>query len=222
VKQLRNLYPGDEVLSEEAADHPARLGRRRTWIVDPMDGTKEFIARSDEFAVMIGLAVDGESRLGVVYQPTSGKIYYGARGTGAFLETSDAVRSLRVSSESDPRRMTMAISRSHHSETVERLRGRLGIPAAIRSGSLGLKAGLICEGLAHLYVNTSRRTSIWDTCAPEAIVREAGGRTTDLRNLRFRYDRAEIGNLDGVIVSNGSPVHEEVGDEVRRIRNESP
>src|SRR5436190_18005885 len=80
VDELRKRFPLDGILCEEEKDDLKRLSRHRVWVIDPMDGTKEFIARRGEFAVMIGLAVDGEARLGAVYQPTEKKLYYAATG----------------------------------------------------------------------------------------------------------------------------------------------
>ena len=204
VRELKRLFPGDGILSEEEQDDPARLGRSRVWIIDPMDGTREFIDHFDEFAVMIGLAVDGKARLGIVYQPTTGKIYYATTGSGAFLEDRGARRRLLVSTEADPSRMTVALSRSHHSPQVDLLCDRLGIKETIRSGSIGLKVGLICEGRAHLYLHTGARTCQWDTCAAEAILREAGGQMTDAYGVPLRYNGPELRNLRGVIASNGA------------------
>src|SRR5437773_2650281 len=114
VSELKRFFPEDGILSEEEPDDAIRLSKPRVWIIDPLDGTIEFIGRRDEFAVMIGLAVDGRANLGVVYQPLTEKLYYAASGSGAFLIENRATRRLRVSSESNPPAMTMAISRSHH------------------------------------------------------------------------------------------------------------
>ncbi len=204
VGELKRLFPGDGMLSEEEQDDPTRLGMSRVWIIDPMDGTREFIDHLDEFAVMIGLAVDGMARLGVVCQPTTGKIYYATTGSGAFLEERGALRRLLVSTEADPSRMTVALSRSHPSPQVDLICNRLGIKGTIRSGSIGLKVGLICEGRAHLYLHTGARTCQWDTCAAEAILREAGGQMTDIYGAPMQYNDSELRNLRGVIASNGA------------------
>jgi 3'(2'), 5'-bisphosphate nucleotidase len=217
VTEFRRLYPGDGILSEEAVDDPARLGASRVWIVDPMDGTKEFISRCDEFSVMIGLAVNGKGTVGVVHQPTTGKAYYAVAGQGAFRVEGGHVDALTVSTETDPANITLALSRSHSSTEIATLQGRLGITSSITSGSLGLKAGLIAEGRAHLYLNTSARTYQWDTCAADVILSEAGGRMTDLLNHRFRYNRIDTCNRDGVIASNGA-IHEYVAREVHGNR----
>jgi 3'(2'), 5'-bisphosphate nucleotidase len=172
-------------------------------MVDPMDGTKEFIAHIGEFAVMIGLAIDGAARLGVVYQPVNSELYYAASGQGAFYEHEGARTELRVSEESDPARMTLAVSRSHPSRTVDHIRELLGVEQTIRSGSIGLKVGLVCRRRADLYLYTAPYTFQWDSCAPEAILAEAGGRMTDLGDNPLVYNRPELRNANGVIASNG-------------------
>jgi 3'(2'),5'-bisphosphate nucleotidase len=214
VGKLHKLFPNDGILSEEEPDDPNRLSKSRVWIIDPLDGTMEFIRHVDEFAVMIGLTVDGIARLGVVYQPSTQKLYYAASGSGAFVTENRATRLLQVSSESNPHAMTIALSRSHRSPHTEVLQRELGIANTVCSGSIGLKVGLICEGRAHLYINTSRHTSQWDTCAPDVILHEAGGVMTDLSNTRFRFNAPEVRNLRGVIASNGT-IHNRIVDVVQ-------
>jgi 3'(2'), 5'-bisphosphate nucleotidase len=203
VHELRRAFPEDGILSEEARDDPSRLVKARAWMVDPMDGTKQFIERIGEFAVMIGLAVEGEARLGVVYHPTADRMFYAAPGLGAFVEEKWTTKRLRVSPISDPEKMTVAMSRSHHSPRVDRIRQHLGAKGEIRSGSVGLKFGLIAEGRAHLYIHLGSRTNQWDTCAPEAILRAAGGCVTDIKGAPLSYNVAERRNLRGILASNG-------------------
>ena len=216
VEELRQLFPEDGILSEEEPDDATRLSRSRVWIVDPLDGTMEFIDHRDEFAVMIGLSVDGTASLGVVYQPMTEKLYYAASGSGAFLVENRATRLLQVSRESNPCAMTIALSRSHHSPEVDVISRELGINNTVCCGSIGLKVGLICEGRAHLYLHTSRRTSQWDTCAPGVILHEAGGRMTDLLSAPLRYNDTELRNLHGVIASNGT-IHNRIVEEARSV-----
>jgi len=176
-------------------------------MIDPMDDTREFIEHRGEFAVQIGLVVDGTPIMGVVYQPTTRKLYYAAPGVGAFLESNGTMTPLHVSPEPTAARMTMAVSRSHRSARVEAIRERLNIKNVIRMGSVGLKVGAVCEGLAHLYLHTGSRTHLWDTCAPEAILREAGGRMTDVSNEPLNYCATDLRNPNGLIASNGV-IHE--------------
>ncbi len=217
VNGLKSQFPLHSVLSEEAPDDPARLQNRHVWMIDPMDGTREFIAHRDEFAVQIGLVENGEPILGVVYQPTTKKLYYAARGLGAFLETDGAgAMPLRVSPEHIAARLIIAESRSHPSARVSAIRERLRITKSIWTGSVGLKIGLVCEGKAHLYVHTGHRTHLWDTCGPEAILREAGGRMTDISNHPLEYGGSDDRNLHGIIASNGA-IHDRAVEATRSV-----
>ena len=215
VKELKRLFPEDGILSEEEPDDLARLSRSRVWIIDPLDGTMEFIHHQDEFAVMIGLSVDGTASLGVVYQPTTEKLYYAALGNGAFVIENRAMRLLQVSHESNPVAMTIALSRSHHSPDIDVIQRELGIHSTVCSGSMGLKVGLICERRAHLYLHTSRHTSQWDACAPDIILHEAGGRMTDLSNAPLRYNGG-VRNLHGLIASNGV-IHDRIIEAAQNV-----
>jgi 3'(2'), 5'-bisphosphate nucleotidase len=216
IGELTRHFPGDGVVSEEMADSEARLARSRVWMVDPMDGTKEFIARRDEFAVMVGLAVNGRSSLGVVYQPVSRKLYYAAEGHGAWRLFEGQEVGLNVSSESDPAKLVLAVSRSHPSRRVERIRRQFGIEQTLPSGSMGLKVCLICEKRAHLYLHMTAHTFQWDTCAPEAILTEAGGRLTDLDGNALVYNSKDLRNAHGVIASNGV-LHDQVVAVARQL-----
>jgi 3'(2'), 5'-bisphosphate nucleotidase len=172
-------------------------------MVDPMDGTREFIEHRDEFSVMIGLAIEGIPVLGVVYQPTAGKLFYAAAGGGAFLDAAGETSPLRVSTEHVASRLVLAESRSHRSARVHAIQERLRIPKSIRSGSVGLKVGMLCEGRAHLYVHTGSRTHLWDTCGPDAILTESGGKLTDIFNARLNYGGRDDRNPNGIVASNG-------------------
>src|SRR5688572_3409665 len=145
VGELRKCFPHDAILSEEEKDDLSRIENPRVWVIDPMDGTKEFIARRDEFAVMIGLAVEGEARLGVVYQPTEDRLYSAAPGEGTHLSHGGKTQRLQVSGVTECADATMALSRSHLSGTTDTIRRRLGIERTIQTGSIGIKVGLICE-----------------------------------------------------------------------------
>lgn len=203
VRELTRHFPHDAVLSEEFPDDPVRLRYDRVWMVDPMDGTKQFIEKIGEFAVMIGLAVEGEARLGVVYHPTAERMFYAASGLGAFVEEKWTTKRLHVPATTDPAQMVAAMSRSHHNPKVDLICARLGVTQRIHHGSVGLKFGLLAEGRAHLYVHLSGRTNQWDTCGPEAILREAGGVITDRYGDPLRYNDPEIRNLNGIIASTG-------------------
>ena len=203
VESLHRRFPMDGILSEEEVDNPERLTKSRVWIIDPMDGTAEFVAGLTEFAVMIGLAVDGRPALGVVYLPVEKKLYYSESGGGAFVESGTSKRQLQVSRESNPGQATIAASRSHDSAMSQQIRQALGIGYVVRVGGVGLKVAMICEGQAHVYIHAGAGTNQWDTCAPEIILLEAEGQMTDTANISIAYNTANPQNLQGVIASNG-------------------
>ena len=218
VEGLRLHFPNDAILCEEEQDDLQRLSNARVWFVDPMDGTKEFINRNGEFAVMIGLAIDGDPHLGVVYRPTEELLYFASHGSGAYRVLKGQTLRLHVSSVDAPADATMVLSRSHPSAATEAIRNLVGIRNTIRLGSIGLKVGLLCEGHAHVYVQ-GRGTSLWDTCGPEAILREAGGKMTDKYGKLLSYSTPEVRNLNGVIATNGI-LHETVVEAAVTITKE--
>src|SRR3954466_12527730 len=198
VAALTFAFPGDGILSEELPDDGSRLTRPRVWMVDPLDGTKDFIRGRDGFAVMIGLLDGDRPALGVVYQPIGDKLYWATRGDGAFMQRAGgAAERMRGGEVREPAQIRMVASKSHRSETIDRVRAVLGISDELNVGSVGLKLGLIAEGLRDLYVNPAGHSKLWDACGPEAILVEAGGRLSDLRGQPLDYRGAELGNTRG-------------------------
>jgi 3'(2'), 5'-bisphosphate nucleotidase len=203
VSGLKREFPDDGILAEESIDTERRLTKRRVWMVDPMDGTSGFIARDGDFAVQIGLAVDGRSVLGVVYQPLADVLYRAVEGAGAWVERKGfEVERAYVSDEQELTNMRMAVSRSHRSPRMGGVIKALGIKEEVQRGSVGIKIGLIVERQCDLYVHLSSRTKQWDTCAPEAILREAGGILTDLFGYPLSYNNVDLQNRNGLVASN--------------------
>ncbi|HTW73479.1 MAG TPA: 3'(2'),5'-bisphosphate nucleotidase CysQ [Steroidobacteraceae bacterium] len=185
---LAALTPAIHMLGEESA--PAAFEQRRgwatLWLVDPLDGTREFVKRNGEFSVNIALIDGGEAVLGVVYAPVTGVAYAAARGGGAFRRAPDGSRRpLHVCGHA-PATLRVLASRSHGDAALDRLLARLGPMQRISIGS-ALKFGLLAEGQADLYVRRGR-TSEWDTAAGHAVVREAGGTVLDFAGRPLRYN----------------------------------
>ena len=210
VRKLRAAFPDDAVLSEEIPDDGSRLGRPRVWMVDPIDGTRDFILGHDGYAVMIGLCIDGLPTVGAVSQPVTGKTYTGIAGVGAWLdrrESPDVRQPLRTSTLPGPPGIRLVASKSHRTPRVDAVRKALMIDDEWNIGSVGLKIGLVAEAVRDLYVYTGGRTKVWDTCGPEAILHGAGGRMTDMDGRALRYADEDLHNRRGIVASNG-PLHD--------------
>lgn len=204
VSALRAGFADDAILSEEEPDDGMRFERERVWMIDPLDGTNDYIRGADGFAVMIGLLDREGPALGVVYQPRGGRLYHAARGQGAFVvEPGQTARRLHASDRTELTALRLVASKSHRSEHIDRVRARLGINDELNVGSVGLKLGLIARGDRDLYVNPSGYSKLWDTCAPEAVLAEAGGRLSDLDGQPLDYRGRDLSNRRGLIASNG-------------------
>jgi 3'(2'),5'-bisphosphate nucleotidase len=207
VERLAAAFPGDVILSEEVPDTGARLGRRRVWMVDPIDGTSDFILGDVGFVVMIGLCVDGRPLVGAVAHPLSEKVYGGIAGASAWVEDADGARTpLRTSTIAGPPGIRLVASKTHRTARIDKIKRALQIKDEINVGSVGLKIGLVSQADRDLYIYTGGRTKIWDTCGPEAILLGAGGRLTDVDGEPLRYDREDLYNRRGIVASNG-PLH---------------
>ena len=194
---LREAFPTDGIVTEESA--AANEHADRCWYVDPLDGTKEFIRGNGQYAVHIGLAVEGRARLGVVYRPVGERLYAGVVGGPCVLETTGTRREVRVA-EADPSALVLAASLSHRVRKLGVFADEIGVREVIRSGSVGLKCAMVAEGEADLYVHASARSYRWDACAPEAVVRAAGGVFVDLAGEPYRYGEGELQNMRGILV----------------------
>jgi 3'(2'), 5'-bisphosphate nucleotidase len=220
VRTLLTEFPDDGILAEESKDTERRLEKERVWLIDPMDGTKNFIQRDGDFAVQIGLAINGEVVAGVVYQPEREILYRAARGAGSWIETADRDNEqMTVSNIIDPREMILASSRSHPSPRMERVRALFGFKSELRRGSVGVKIGLITEQQADIYLHLSPSTKQWDTCAPQIILEEAGGKLTDLFGQPLRYNGVRIDNRNGIVATNGA-AHEMMIENLKPLLEE--
>jgi len=208
VAALNNEFPKDAVLSEEAPDDGSRLENDRVWMVDPIDGTRDFIRGDEGYAVMIGLCIEGRPRIGVVSQPPTNKTY-GAliaeepAGNQAWVQIGDSTRTkLSVSRRTQSEGIRLVASKSHRGPEIDAVRQALGVSDEINIGGVGLKMGLVAEGLRDLYVYPGDKTKLWDACAPEAILTAAGGQVTDMSGAPLVYTDKELHNLNGIIASN--------------------
>ncbi|MBJ9978243.1 3'(2'),5'-bisphosphate nucleotidase CysQ [Pseudomonas sp. S75] len=194
---LQGLAPQIPVLSEEDCDidQATREGWTRWWLVDPLDGTKEFIAGSEEFTVNIALIDAGQVVFGVVATPTDGRCYFGGRELGAWqLTAGGLIRAIHVrDAPSAGGRFTVVASRRHSSPEQEALLGGLGAELGeLELASVGssLKFCLLAEGAADLYPRLAP-TSQWDTAAAQGVLEGAGGEVIELSGQALRYPPRE-------------------------------
>jgi 3'(2'), 5'-bisphosphate nucleotidase len=211
VAGLRARFPRDTVISEELALEGGDLEaatQTRAWLVDPIDGTKDFIRGSDGFSVMIGIARAGRPVLGIVHQPALRRTFFATLDGGAHVALADGtVQPLVTSTVAAASDARLVASASHRSSDIDRVKETLGIDNEQNVGSVGVKLCLIAMGQRDLYVNPAAKTKVWDTCAPEAILVGAGGRLSDLFGAPVDY--AELRQPRGLVASNGR-VHDEV------------
>ncbi len=188
---LRGLTSQWPVLSEESATIPfsERSTWQRYWLVDPLDGTREFVKRNGEFTVNIALIENHAPIMGVIVVPVTGLCYYACSGGGAFRqEPGEAPRQIRTR-PLDWQRIVVAGSRSHAGERLGSFLARIGEYELVSMGS-SLKSCLVAEGKADVYPRLGP-TSEWDTAAAHCIVDEAGGRVTDTAMQPLRYNTKE-------------------------------
>jgi len=188
---LETLTPDIPVLSEEAANIPwsVRKHWKRHWLVDPLDGTREFVRRNDDFTVNIALVENGEPVIGVVHVPVFNVSYYAARGAGAYELNGGVERRIHVRVPV-PALPSFVITRSHRDATLDALLAKLPAHEAKSRGS-ALKICLVAAGDADLYPRTGP-TSEWDTAAGHCVVDEAGGKIVRLPELTpLRYNQKD-------------------------------
>ena len=185
------------ILSEEGKSIPYEERRHweRFWMVDPLDGTKEFLKRNDEFTVNIALIDKGIPVLGVIAVPVTGDVYYASKGNGAFMKHGEAVRKLEKRKPVDLKKSGLRVvaSRSHMSPETEAFIHNLDNPHIVSAGS-SLKFMMLATGAADVYPSFAP-TMEWDTAAGQAILSEVGAKVlTKLGGEEFTYNRKELRN----------------------------
>ena len=206
VDTLTAAFPNDGILSEEEADDlELRMTKDRVWIIDPIDGTAGFVRHDGDFCVQIGLSSHGVPVVGVVYLPTMDLLSYAVKDGGSFL-VREGGKPDRMTT-SDKRHfgeMALAISRHHPSPRIRRIIEHFGFGKTVKRGSVGLKVNLVVDRSCDAYIHPGPRTKLWDTCAPQIILEEAGGRFTDMFGLEIRYDTSDLHNRNGILATNGT------------------
>ncbi len=198
ITKIRRYFPNDAILSEEARDDKDRMLNPRCWIIDPLDGTKEFVKKNGEFTVNIGLAYNNKPVMGVIYIPVKGELYYAIQGKGAFYEKNHMKKQITVSDR--VKNIRAACSRSHTSKRLIAILEQKGITERIYAGS-AIKGCMVASGEAEIYYRFGF-TSEWDTAALQCIVEEAGGIFRQMDDTEMTYNRKDPVNRKGFYILN--------------------
>ncbi|MBC86608.1 MAG: hypothetical protein CL677_05460 [Bdellovibrionaceae bacterium] len=193
IGKISSQWPEDNIIGEEGSLVRSET-TSRCWYIDPVDGTKELISGNGEWGIHIGLAENKRAQMGSVLHFAKKRIYLAENGSGSYIFNveSGTLEKLQMFDHQGER--VVVESRSHRDSFAEVLKEQMGIEKSLAHGSIGLKAALIARGEADLYVNTGCSCSLWDTCAPEIIVREAGGVFCSFAGTPLVYDAISSGD----------------------------
>ncbi|MCS4306439.1 3'(2'), 5'-bisphosphate nucleotidase [Rheinheimera pacifica] len=206
INRLSELTPSIPIISEES--HLIPLAQRqhwpRYWLIDPMDGTQEFVAKSGDFAVSIALVEHGWPALGVIYWPKEDIMYYASRGNGAFKQRRNLINRMRVNQHQAGQTLKIAVSRRQPLQPIVDLLQSQHDVEYIALGSCSLKSCLVAEGKADCYMRLGP-TGEWDTGAVHVIVEEAGGKILDSEFTPLSYNQRDtLANPDFMVMGQAS------------------
>ena len=203
------------ILSEEEEDDLSRLSKNMVWIVDPLDGTSDFIDKTGEFTIMIALIKNKKPILGVIGWPTEKTFFVAQKGSGAFRYSNDEWHKISVTSISELSKCRTVGSRHHLSDREKSFIKKLGIEDFTSIGS-SLKVGKISSGEAEAYITTTNKMKEWDSAASYCIISEAGGKMTDMLGNDITYNNKNVFHQNGILVTNGL-IHDEIVREFKKL-----
>jgi len=192
-------YP---ILSEESRDAASRFDSKKIWIIDPLDGTTDYIKKTGEFTIMISLVEGNRPILGVIYWPIKDTLYLAQKDQGAFQSSNGNWSKLSVSNVSELTKCRVVGSRYHISVQEQNLLKHLNVSQFTSKGS-SLKVVDVSSGNADLYFTMTNKIKQWDTCASYCLITEAGGKMTDMFGNDLEYKAEKLNHENGLLVSNG-------------------
>lgn len=200
---LKEKYPDFGLLTEESSDDFSRLHQDYVWLVDPIDGTKDFIAKNDEFTINIALVYRQQVVMGLVHIPAKQQTYFAIKGEGAYFRYQGQDTRIHVNQKKDE--LTVLTSRFHLQPNEEELIKKyqnLGKISKVETYGSALKACRIAHGLAEISYRLSPGTKEWDTASSDLIVTEAGGFFLKPNKEKYWYNRQDVRNLEGYLIVN--------------------
>lgn len=204
-----------QILSEEDKDDQSRLSKDTIWIVDPLDGTSDFINKTGEFTIMISLVKNKKPILGVIGWPTEQIIFAAQIGNGAYKYSQNEWQEISVSKVSELSKCRVVGSRHHLSEREKLFIEKLGIKDFTSIGS-SLKVGKISSGEAEAYITTTNKMKEWDSAASYCIINESGGKMTDMLGNDLTYNNKIVNHQNGILVTNGL-IHKKILEEYKKL-----
>ena len=199
---LKKRFPTYAFLTEEGKDDKSRLKNDYVWIIDPLDGTSNFVAKNDEFTINIALSYKHKIVVGVVIIPMKNEIYYATSHGGAFYSINGTVREIHVNRKRE--NLKVLLSRLHHGNAEEKIIDKYGT-RIIKKEYVGaaIKACLVARGEAELVFGLNSKTKEWDTAAGQIIVKEADGVFLDPSSKTWmKYNREDVANKNGYVIAN--------------------
>ncbi len=203
------------ILSEEDNDDLGRLSKEMVWIVDPLDGTSDFIDKTGEFTVMVSLIKNKKPIIGVIGWPTEKTLFVAQKGSGAFRYSDGKWGKISVTRISEVSKCRTVGSRHHLSEKEKLFIKKLGISDFTSIGS-SLKVGKISSGEAEAYITTTNKMKEWDSAASYCIILEAGGKMTDMYGNDLTYNNKDVYHQNGILVTNGL-VHNKIVEQFKKL-----
>ena len=203
------------ILSEEDIDDQSRLSKDMIWIVDPLDGTSDFIDKTGEFTIMIALIQNKKPILGVIAWPTEKTLFVAQKNCGAFRYSNDKWDKISVTKIENLSKCRTIGSRHHLSDKEKEFIKKIGIKDFSSIGS-SLKVGKISSGEAEVYITTTDKMKEWDTAASYCIITEAGGKMTDMLGNELTYNNKNVYHQNGILVTNGF-IHNKIVNEFKKL-----
>ncbi len=204
------------VLSEEDKDDQVRLSKETIWIVDPLDGTSDFIDKTGEFTVMIALIKNKKPVLGVIAWPTEETFFVAQKGSGAFRYSNNEWTKMSVTKIAELSQCRTVGSRHHLSDKEKSFIRELGMEDFTSIGS-SLKVGKISSGEAEAYITTTNKMKEWDSAASYCIISEAGGKMTDMLGNDITYNNKDVYHQNGILATNGL-IHEKIVTQFKKLK----
>lgn len=206
---------GWPILSEEMQDDLGRMKSDYVWIIDPIDGTKDFINKTDTFTVVLGLVYKGKSVLGMVYEPVTKTLYFAQEGKGAYMQVDkEEAKQITVAQTDSSSQATMVASEHHFTDAMKIVADGLHVEEFLKTGGTARKIVLVALGKADIWFSTAATMGQWDTCAAHCILEEAGGVFTDMFGESVLYNGLDAAESKGFVVTNGI-IHTQVIDVIK-------